>query len=363
MHNDYRRVALIGLLGFSLACSDQPLAPDPAPGVDATYLQALEAMGFHADSVKDLGATLLVEGDIEIAKSVLTFSAKEARKSIGASPDTIHRKLQWANMNGQPVSPDRATNITVNLTGIYSDAGWTEAARLALGVWSSVTRTDLHLSEGSVADITVQFGDCPGCVARAGFPSGVGPAPNITISHVYDYYTVAQKEEVLVHELGHTLGMRHADWQSIGEAQNGAWLLALTPQLDPGSVMIHDIGGIAWSGFDSYDIRAVRDLYPFRVAGLAESGGNLSWQSAPEADYYDVVLYEDVWDEAQDGSWYTHPSSSNLAQTSSTSTPALYHTGLSWCFAMYGVQPHYPDGTVGGWRYLDAGDVCPDEPF
>lgn len=65
----------------------------------------------------------------------------------------------------------------------------------------------------------------------------------------------------MVHELGHCFGLRHTNWQAIGESTanhiNG------TSSSDPNSIMNGGTAEYQWNGFSDGDQVAIKKLYPF----------------------------------------------------------------------------------------------------
>lgn len=134
-----------------------------------------------------------------------------------------------------------------------------------------------HALLAAPADITVQFASLPAiAVAQATFPLGSTqkPGAHLYINQSYSQYQLLQKVSVLVHELGHSVGFRHTNWQSYScngftyhESQydslaaQGANLVSSTPSTDASSVMNACTGGNYFNGFSHYDSVAVMKKY------------------------------------------------------------------------------------------------------
>lgn len=235
-------------------------------------VRALIAQGFRRDMIVDRGDYFIVEGDIEILKRDLLSTPG------GPRPD-----FQWRTNN--LVGNSAVQNIVVDLTGL--EASWQTAIRDGMAEWSKPAMlSSVMFVEGSPGNITAIMenlgGSCgvPGTpIARAKFPSSSGNVGDtIRVSPVFtNCFNASQKKFVLAHELGHTIGFRHTDWQARGETANpeGAILVYGTPQTDANSVMNGATGGNLWSAFSTYDRLAVQYLYPspaFIVATTTYSG-------------------------------------------------------------------------------------------
>jgi hypothetical protein len=180
-----------------------------------------------------------------------------------------------------------------------------------------------------------------------------------------------------VHEIGHTLGFRHTNWQARGEPESpyGANQIPGTPPSDFYSVMNGGTANNDWAGFSYYDRTAIRTLFPGgprSPAGNIDGNGHpvLSWPSYTDAVSYTVFLeYYTIYTDEY-GNQYQMSGGWELGTTSGNSFVDNDRTVSSprACPAMsysnnygYGVVIHYSDGTTGGYaQWLPAGLACFD---
>lgn len=256
MRNPMPRVLLMGIAVALGACAEsQPVEVGKDP-----YVEAIVAMGFRRDMIVDHGDYFVVEGDIQIPKIDLLPNRDGPRPNF-----------QWRTNN--LVGSSAVQNIVVDLSGL--EESWQTAMRDAMTEWSKpAILSNLMFVEGSPGNITAIMenlgGSCgAGLIALAKPPSSSGNAGDtIRVSPVFtNCYNASQKKFVLAHELGHTVGFRHTNWQSLGECGTcdppiGAIQIAGTPATDANSVMNGATGGTPWSQFSAYDRVAVKALYP-----------------------------------------------------------------------------------------------------
>ncbi len=183
-------------------------------------------------------------------------------------------------MSNNLVGASKVSNINVYIDpSVPND--WGSATRAAINHWSNVTGTAVRFVEMTPANIVVsmaQVQDNP--IAEALFPtSGADPGGTVTIDSDYSTWgNSSQKVFVMVHELGHTIGFRHTNWQARGECVDcginlGANQVSGTPQTDGSSVMNGGTGGTSWSSFSSNDLLAMRTVYPSPAAPTLTSIG------------------------------------------------------------------------------------------
>lgn len=333
------RNALLGCAVMVLgACADA------TTGLEDPLRQAVVALGFRSDMIVDRGDHFLVEGDIHISKASL-------RRSI-SEPGPMSPFFQWRTTN--LVSSSAITNIVVNLTGL--EGTWQTAMRDAMAEWNSITPgAMMKFYEGSPGNITatmtsnLPFLNCSnGAIAKAEFPDGGQPGPTIQVSSQFtSCLTASQKKYNMAHELGHTIGFRHTNWQGSETAGSvGAILIPGTPETDPASVMNGGTGLSSWSGFSYYDQSAAFRLYPraqWIISTTTYPGGTplLSWSPLPDSPEYSVVMHEYGW-QSYEGEPYGYDyvafGPSPWTTATELSMPGFSYTGTSTCGSGTGQQ-------------------------
>jgi len=145
----------------------------------------------------------------------------------------------------------------------------------------------------------------------------------------------------MVHELGHTIGLRHDNAPSEGSQGVGYWQITNTPASDPNSVMQPALNGTTWTGFSSYDLIALTQMYnPVSITRPGTVAANkyctwtayvnvgvppytYSWQVQPPAS----GTFSPVFGSQQSFTTYTGSSYSGGVYISVTATDA---NGSSW---------------------------------
>ena len=356
---------LLCALAALAACADQQaevMAP-PVVSADQDLVERVVAMGFQRSMIVDRGDHFLVEGDIVIRKADL----KGPAFAVTPSGDPLHQ-YHTTNLVSQS---KMASGIKVSLTGISSQSIWLNAARAAIGYWNQTYGTKIYLVEGSPADISVSFGTLPpGTAGQASWPSGGNPGPTITISTAVPM-DQNQKRWVMVHEIGHTLGLRHTNWQAVGESAGtiGAVHIPGTPTgADNSSVMRTGLSSIpSWSSFSTYDNVATKYLYPGPAPTITSQGyssghPSFSWSSVSDASYYAVTEWVYYWEfilydpqvSSTDGYWGWqgyYQGATNVYSTSYTDTNANADTSGT-CYTEYYIEAVYPSTKRGQSQYL-----------
>jgi Dual-action HEIGH metallo-peptidase len=340
------------------ACSDDPIGtPDTADAVRSSMVKQIAAMGFREDRIVDEGDYFRVEGDVIIYKRDL------AGPRLNRSPDGPRRQWYTSSLVTQS---KMASGIRVNLNGISGNSAWLSAARSALSAAGSTYHSKIRFVENATsADITFSFGSLPsGVIAQANFPASGGPGATVTITTASTSLSSSQKIWVMVHELGHTIGYRHADWQANGESSSplGATQVPNTPSSDNGSVM-RAIAGPSWNGFNSNDHATNAYVYPAPAVALTSDGldannsAHFTWTAISNVSGYQVHknewLYEWNYEPSFPGggyyawnvyTYYVGTVTTNSFTSSESHDPAHCYPDR---YVIYTFKSIYPSGRVG----------------
>lgn len=179
---------------------------------------------------------------------------------------------------------------------------WWTAFDKAAEYWANISQTKLNfyfISNQEFANPNLKInillkkdgGILPNnVIAAAGFPSNEVPYFEILINtDFYNNYPVSESQKIynLVHEIGHCIGLRHSNWQSMGESQTGASLISGTPNSDSQSVMNGGTALNTWNGFSIYDEIAVQQMYSYNMYD--------HWLTFPDKKYLSFASNNNFW--------------------------------------------------------------------
>ena len=186
---------------------------------------------------------------------------------------------------------------------IYIENGipnqWVDAVNSAIEYWNNVPNTQLQFkltTEQSLAQIRITtYNDNPNTFAAADLPISNGtPGFLLRINmDSYSFYSgnATLLRNIITHELGHNVGLRHTDAYydiaSNADYDQSAVFIPGTPQpgQDPNSIMNRVAADTRF--ITAGDVAAIRAVYPFTFS---------SWVDRPRADYDESTRVIVTWD-------------------------------------------------------------------
>jgi hypothetical protein len=227
-------------------------APAENNNIEALTQSVATSFDIAADKVtyNKADKNFMVDGDgiVSLEDAQARFSSKGV---AGAANEATHRRYMYLVASAKVNTIKLYVNATV-------PASWVAILDSAISNWNS-TQSKVFIQRvttttGATTGVGTTYNSATSMIASAVYPDVYGnPGKSITINTYYTYLSTAQKIFALTHELGHTIGLSHTDGTS-------GSLVAGTPATDAGSIM--NSVCLSWSAFTSYDLVAVRTLYP-----------------------------------------------------------------------------------------------------
>jgi hypothetical protein len=201
----------------------------------------LESSGFNVNEMEINGNEIIYENDIILNRDFILSQIGDRKKQ---------RRTGFVSLNN-------VSNISIKVdTDVPPD--WKTALESAVIAWNAIpsTRVHMYIIHSGSPDITVKYqhigsGDV---LAHAYSPVANKVGSQLRINSSGFWVDSNKKKNAMAHELGHTIGLGHTDWLTIGTHIVGTWVS------DPLSVMNSANG--TWRGFSYNDMRAVQILYP-----------------------------------------------------------------------------------------------------
>lgn len=295
-----------GLLTIA-GCKKTSAPPDDSKTKPTSLvLSYIKGLGYKDSQIQDLGTDYLVEGDILFSKDT---TKKPCAK---VSPGKTSQKQVDQYGDGTYVSPGVSVTVAVDPT-MNAYLSFIQYAINQYNNTPSSLRFFLLGTPGAAAtpNLTITTTNNPNLCGSSYAPSNGQPGAFVFINrNILDNESGNKKLAIIMHEMGHTIGLRHSNWVQNNEPQMGvdpvgtpvnAIQIPGTPTSgnDPNSIMIWDICMSTISTFSQYDIAAIQFLYPPVYGGIVYVRAEYSnvTQSvydhyAPGTSYVDGSIWE-----------------------------------------------------------------------
>lgn len=293
---------------LTLSCTKEPAAYPGTPEGTIGDIDKILAMGFDTSGMVDTDNIYLVEGDIAIDKNWLS------------------EHLPTRQVCSTLIDMEYRDSITVSFENSI-DPVWKTALLSAIHEWNTIGGCCLHFYfiESGKGDIEVinYTGDSRVWLYSKYPTSRAGKYIHVNrnMKPYADGVTLTpeNRKGLMMHEIGHTVGLRHTDWQWYKEEWSDIPIpIPGTPNdefdYDEQSIMRGDLGRRGYSKFSAYDAYAIRKLYPKLVdprpsysekIQVGDSTWIVLWDANPRLDTT-IWTSPDIenMDMLDIGSWY-----------------------------------------------------------
>ena len=216
-------------------------------------LEGLVSMGFDTLDYHKIGDFYVVEGDIMIHKD--NVQRKVVTRQFHTTNTVTSGQYITIGVNNYNLLPAWANTLSV-VAYIYSQ--YTGLAVKFVGV---NTNADIVVSKQSMGDYTCAMGEFPGTNGK--------PGKNIYINSTFfqnidSFLSTDEKVFLLMHEMGHNLGLRHSDCMVNGQGNGeyGRIQISGPPYNDLNSFMKSASCGYSWTSMPEYDELTLSTLFP-----------------------------------------------------------------------------------------------------
>lgn len=279
MKNFKSLLILCSLLPVVYSCTSEDCYTDSLSSTypdDIAFEQAknaIFAMGLDTTNIVEQGDYYVVENDILINKD----------SCLSYSPKTRQFRSTYYAVNGETITIGVDNSITVS-------SGWIEAIKEVINIYNEYTGLCFsYVEDGSTPTICISKKDLriyshgDYICAQGEFPTpSRKPGANVYINtgffkDIDSFLTHNQKIFLLMHEIGHNIGLRHTDCAINGEGVSDVGMEKIpgTPDTDSNSYMNSGTCGLTWTGMPQYDDAALKYLWPLQICTISFYGCNL----------------------------------------------------------------------------------------
>jgi hypothetical protein len=287
-------IALLALGSCKKAQNDQ--GPGNKEKTTTSVLDHIKSLGYKDSEIKDIGDDYLVDGDILFSKKAIIESKPASDSKLSVN--------QYGTQNYLGLN----TNVTIRIDpSMNSYAGLINSA---IAQWNNVPncRVKFFIYNGSggynlnISNSNLGSGVC----GSAYFPMNGQPGSNVFINiGVISGLPSDQIQSVIIHELGHAIGLRHTNWiangePSAGSTPNGARhfatnILGTPTGGDPASIMNGATCGAAATVLSDYDKIAVQFIYPQNTP-VAGTSPVFRYHNINNGDHFYTTNYSELGD-------------------------------------------------------------------